>query len=55
MLQKPFNDITYDLIGDDAAPSFFRIDQSSGKVLVSNNLANDGTRNYKVSSFVSFV
>ena len=46
--QAPFNEITYQLIGDDSAPGVFRIDESSGIITVSNNLENDGTREYKV-------
>lgn len=46
--KEPFNQIRYDIIGDDAAPNFFRIDEKSGKISVSNNLENDGTRIYKV-------
>ena len=47
-LQAPFNSLTYEIVGDDAASSFFRIDATSGLIAVSNNLENDGTRVYKI-------
>jgi len=49
MLQKPFDTVTFDIIGDDAAPGFFRVNAESGVISVSNNLESDGTREYKVT------
>ena len=50
--RAPFNAIKYSIIGDDAAGSYFRIDEKSGEISVSNNLENDATREYKVRSNV---
>ena len=38
----------YHIIGDDAAVSHFRIDETSGRISVSNNLENDATRDYTI-------
>jgi protocadherin Fat 4 len=46
--QEPFNKISYKIIGDDTAPNYFRIDANNGQISISNNLANDGTWEYKV-------
>ena len=51
--RDPFNKLSYEIIGDDAAPGFFRIDATNGRITVSNNLENDGTREYKVSLIFS--
>ena len=49
LLQKPFNDVTYELIGDDAAQNYFRVDAVTGAITVgNNNLATDGTRQYSL-------
>ena len=50
VFQEPFNKVTYAIIGDDSAPSYFRINENSGAIQVSNNLENDATRTYSVSS-----
>ena len=52
--KEPFNQIRYSIIGDDAAPNFFRIDEKSGRISVSNNLESDGTRVYRVCSVNTF-
>ena len=49
LLQDPFNMLKYEIIGDDAAPSYFRIEPTSGRIVVNGNLESDGTRMYSVS------
>lgn len=51
-LQKPFNEVTFSLIGDDKAPSIFQINPKSGLITVSkpNDLQNDKSSSYKVNS-----
>ena len=47
-LQSPFRNVSYDLIGDDAAASYFRVDPTSGAISITNNLATDPTREFKL-------
>ena len=46
---SPFNEVKYSIIGDDSAPGYFSIHETTGVITVTNNLENDGTRLYKVS------
>lgn len=47
-LQPSFKAITYDLIGDDNAPIYFRIDPTFGFVTLNTGLFSDSGIQYKV-------
>ena len=47
-LQPSFRSVTYDLIGDDNAPIYFRIDSSLGFVTLNTGLFSDSGVQYKV-------
>ena len=52
--QVPYNKVTYTIIGDDNAPTYFSIDQR-GAVKVRKSLNEDDNEVYKVSGgFTSF-
>ena len=40
-LQKPFNELTYNMIGDDSAVRFFTVEPKTGKVTIKGNLAEE--------------
>ncbi len=44
----PFSTLTYDIIGDDSAPVYFRIDSVSGAVHAMANLASDTASVYRL-------
>ncbi|XP_076458558.1 cadherin EGF LAG seven-pass G-type receptor 1-like [Babylonia areolata] len=48
-LQAPYNTVTYSVIGDDVAPSFFAVNPSTGVVSVTRSLLGDSTSSYRVS------
>ena len=50
LFQSPFNDRQYDLIGDDAATTLFRVDPNSGAVFINNALTSDTSEYYTVRS-----
>lgn len=52
--EKPFNEISLSVIGDDSAPSFFEVN-AEGRVKIRNdaNLASDKATDYKVISILS--
>ena len=50
LLQKPFSDVEYRVIGDGTAPTYFALDSASGQVSVRNgvDLPADTSINYNV-------
>lgn len=51
-LQPSFRAITYDLIGDDNAPIYFRIDPTFGFVTLNTGLFSDSGIQYKVCKLI---
>ncbi len=47
--QAPYNRVNYFIIGDDAAPNFFSVDQETGRVTIRRSLNEDSASVYKVS------
>jgi hypothetical protein len=50
-LQSPFNEVKYKLEGDDKAPTFFNIKETSGELTLKTSLIPDTEPFYIVSSF----
>ena len=51
--EGPFRTITYSLIGDDAAPTFFEIEPESGLIKVRRDLRTEKVDFYNVSVAIS--
>ena len=51
-VQAPFNEVTYELIGDDDGPDYFQIDDKSGKISVKKDLRAENVDFYNVSGMV---
>ena len=49
--EAPFNVITYRIIGDNKAPSFFRINPQSGDINLNTTLDSDSDTAYTVIIF----
>jgi len=47
-LQEPYGDVTYRIIGDDNAGSYFQIDAESGRITVRRSLNEDSSEVYRV-------
>ena len=47
--QKPFNTLTYELIGDGSATSFFEINSEDGRITVSQDLRAENIEFYHVN------
>ena len=47
--QVPFNEVHYDLIGDDLAPTFFQLNEASGDVAISRDLQLTDATNFTAS------
>ncbi|XP_076458559.1 protocadherin Fat 1-like [Babylonia areolata] len=47
-LRVPFNQVTYSIIGDDAAPTFFSINTNTGVISLLRSIASDFTDIYRV-------
>ena len=47
ILQSPFKDVTFKLIGDDSAPYYFEVEES-GKVRIAKDLSTDHVIDYQV-------
>lgn len=45
---RPYNQVKYYIIGDDSAPTYFGIDEDTGKVTVDRDIKNDQTTDYQV-------
>ncbi len=48
-LQVPFNKVTYRIIGDNKAPSFFKINSDNGDLNLNTSLTADSDTSYTVS------
>ena len=46
--EGPFNAVTYTIIGDDRAPTFFEIGSDDGKVVVRKDLKTENVEFYTV-------
>lgn len=55
MLQAPYNTLEYDIIGDDSAPTFFRIDAVTGNIFMRDTISNDVTDTYYVRDLLVLV
>lgn len=44
----PFGQITYDIIGDDSAPSYFSINQVTGRISIARSLTEQSVEEYRV-------
>ena len=55
MLQQPFKQVRYSLVGAGPAPVFFAVDEESGEVRVQRNLREDDSTVYTVISSISAV
>ena len=53
--EGPFKTITYSLIGDDAAPTFFEIESESGLIKVRRDLRTENVDFYNVSVAIAQV
>ncbi|XP_046579035.1 protocadherin Fat 4-like [Haliotis rubra] len=47
-LTPPYNTLTYDIIGDDSAPTYFVINPSSGVISLSQSISSDVTDQYQI-------
>ena len=46
--QAPYNTVSYDIIGDDAAPTYFTINSVSGVISIGQSIASDPSDRYTV-------
>ena len=46
---SPFGRVTYDIIGDDSAPVYFKIDEFTGKITIARGLVTENVDVYQVS------
>lgn len=53
VLQQPFKQVRYSLVGAGPAPVFFAVDEESGEVRVQRNLREDDSTVYTVISSIS--
>ena len=49
LFQNPFNVLQYSIIGDDAAPTYFQIDSTTGVITMRQSISSDPTDIYTVS------
>lgn len=49
--QSPFNQVSYSIIGDDAAPSFFMMNSTSGWITLGRSLSSDTVTSYQASLY----
>ncbi len=47
-LQDPYNKITFEIVGDDAAPTYFSIDADKGEIKIQRDIKTDTETNYQV-------
>ena len=48
-LQGPFRDLHFELIGDDSAPTYFRVTEDTGEISVSRDLRETDLEIFNVS------
>ena len=48
--QGPFNTLVYEIIGDDDAPSYFKLDSRTGEVTINRDLRETDAEVFRVSS-----
>ncbi|KAK3089813.1 hypothetical protein FSP39_006721 [Pinctada imbricata] len=46
--QTPFGQVTYDIIGDDSAPTYFTINSVSGQITISRSLTEQSLEEYRI-------
>ncbi|KAK3584481.1 hypothetical protein CHS0354_018066 [Potamilus streckersoni] len=51
-IQSPYNVLTYSIIGDDAATTYFQINSASGSITVKEPFVNDAASTYHIRVFV---
>ncbi|RUS85645.1 hypothetical protein EGW08_006591, partial [Elysia chlorotica] len=47
-VQAPYNTVTYDIIGDDAAPTYFTINAVTGVISIGQSIASDPSDRYTI-------
>ena len=47
--REQFGDVKYRVLGDDSAPNFFEVDETTGDVTVRQSVADDSETTYRVS------
>ncbi len=45
----PYNQITYSIVGDDSAPNYFAVNETSGQVKIRRDIKNDRETDYQVN------
>lgn len=53
--REQFGDVKYRVVGDDSAPNFFVVDESSGDVTLQSSLVDDSETTYRVTQRLSNV
>ena len=51
--QAPYNEVRFSIIGDDQAPNFFRIVETTGVIELASSLNEDSAEVYRVSALKS--
>ncbi len=46
--QEPYNQITFEIVGDDAAPTYFEIDPTKGEIKIKRDIKSDTETQYQV-------
>ena len=54
ILQPPFNTVTYEIVGDDTAQSFFVIDEFTGAITLRQSVNGDPVTEYKVRNICCY-
>jgi hypothetical protein len=49
VIQAPYNVIKYVIIGDDTAPTYFKVNEENGKITVQRDIRGDQTIDYQVN------
>ena len=52
-LQDTFEKLTYEVIGDDSAPRYFRIEPRSGLLIIASDLSKDSRMDYTVGGLIT--
>ena len=48
--QEPYNKITYEIVGDDAAPTYFEVEPTRGEIKVKRDIKTDTETSYQVNA-----